>query len=324
VQRQPDQAGNRERAWEIRLQQDNRIWFAVPGSKHYTGRSFTNTPGSFANLSITGNACALRCEHCQARLLQAMLPAETPEKMSAAVDRLMERGCRGILVSGGADRQGEVPLVGFAPALRYAHERGLAVLVHTGLIEKETARMLKDCGVDQVLMDVIGHSDTIRDVCHLERTPADYLRSLLICREVGLDCAPHVVIGLHFGRILGEYEALRMIRQAQPRTVVLVVLVPAAGTGMATVSPPALCAVEEVLCAARIENPESFLSLGCAKPAGEYKRRVEIAAIECGFNAIAFPSEAAVDHARTRGMVPVFTEQCCSMAGSERAGRIAG
>jgi uncharacterized radical SAM superfamily protein len=313
----PNNQDNRQRAWVIRLHQDTLIWFPAPGSKHFESRNFKNNPHSFANLSITGNTCACRCEHCDARLLQTMLPAETPEKMCGLVDRLIERGCRGILVSGGADCRGEVPLGDFTGAILYAHKKGLKVLVHSGIIQKETALRLKDCGVDQVLMDVIGHEQTIRDVCHLDRSPEDYLRSMMICRDARLAFAPHVVIGLHFGQILGEYSALRMIQEAQPKTLVLVILRPTAGTGMSAVSPPQLSEVEEVLSAARIWNPDIFLSLGCAKPSGEYKHQVEKLAIDCGFNGIAFPSDVAIEHACRRGLLPVFNEQCCSLSGHE-------
>jgi uncharacterized radical SAM superfamily protein len=87
---------------------------------------------------------------------------------------------------------------------------------------------------------------------------------------------------------------------------------------MCTVSPPDLTEVEKVLVAARVWNPTIFLTLGCAKPPGMYKSQVEKMAIDCGFNGIAFPSDAAIEHARRRGLLPVFTEECCSMAGRER------
>jgi len=312
----PKKEDARQRAWEIRQQHDSRIWFSAPGSKHYESRRFRNTPHSFAHVSITGHACALRCEHCNAGLLRAMLPAETPEKLRDAADRLTDRGCRGILVSGGADSSGEVPLHDFMRAIAYARKKGLKVLVHTGLLTKETAAELKDCGVNQILVDIIGHEQTIRDVYHLDRTPEDYLRSMMICREAGIDFAPHVVIGLHYGRILGEYEALKMIHRAQPKTIVMVILAPMPGTPMSTVNLPGLSDVENVMAFARVLNPDAFLSLGCAKPAGEYKRQTEMLAIENGFDGIAFPSDEAIDYACRQGRVPVFTEICCSMAGN--------
>jgi uncharacterized radical SAM superfamily protein len=49
-----------------------------------------------------------------------------------------------------------------------------------------------------------------------------------------------------------------------------------------------------------------------------YKSQVEKLAIDCGFNGIAFPSDVAIEHACRRGLLPVFTEECCSMAGRER------
>ena len=319
MQTAPDKNDLRQKAPAGKLCRDSRIWFSAPGSKHYESRSFKNQAGYFANISITGKSCALGCEHCNARLLQGMLPAETPEKLRGAVDHLIDRGCRGILVSGGADIRGEVPLRDFMQAIAYACKRGLKVLVHTGLLQKETASGLRDCGVNQILMDIIGHEQTIRDVYHLDRAPDDYLRSMLICRETGLDFAPHVVIGLHYGKILGEYEALKMIHRAQPKTIVMVILAPMSGTPMSTINPPGLSEVEKVMAFARALNPDAYLSLGCAKPAGEYKRQTEMLAIKSGFDGIAFPSDEAIDYACRQGRVPVFTDTCCSMAGNSLA-----
>jgi uncharacterized radical SAM superfamily protein len=297
-------------------QRDSRIWFSAPGSKHYECGSFRNHPYSFANLSITGKICDRRCEHCNAKLLQTMIPVETPDKMCSAVDRLIEKGCRGILVSGGADGRGEVPLTQFAQPMRYARQRGLLVLAHSGIMRKEMAIVLKDCGVNQVLFDVIGHEQTIRQVYHLDGTPEDYLRSMAICREAELDFVPHVVIGLHFGKILGEYQALRMIEEMKPESLVLVILTPMSGTGMSKVSPPEPEEVERVLKSARTWNPDTFLTLGCARPLGRYGRCVEKMAINHGVNGIAFPSDMAVDYASSRGLTPVFSEECCCMGSS--------
>lgn len=299
----------------VMKQRDSHIWFPAPGSRHYECGRFRNHPYSFANLSITGRLCTCRCEHCNAKLLQTMIPVETPDKMCRMVDRLIERGCRGILVSGGADCRGEVPFDDFARSIRYARQQRLTVLVHSGILQKERAVMLKDCGVSQVLFDVIGHEQTIQQVYHLDRTPEDYLHSMMVCREAGLDFAPHVVVGLHFGKILGEYRALRMIGEMKPGSLVIVILTPTSGTGMSKISPPELVEVEGVLESARRWNPDTFLTLGCARPPGIYRSRVEMMAIDHGFNGIAFPGDIAVEHASSRGLIPVFTEECCCMAG---------
>ncbi|MBW6487302.1 MAG: hypothetical protein K0B01_14250, partial [Syntrophobacterales bacterium] len=182
-------------------------------------------------------------------------------------------------------------------------------------IQRETANRLKEAGVDQVLMDVIGAENTIREVCHLTRKPDDYLQSMLYCRDAGLQIAPHVVIGLHFGQIRGEERALEMIRKADPETIVLVILTPARGTAMAGIQPPALDEVARIIATARILNPSTPITLGCARPPGNYKRRAERTAIDCGVNGIAYPDETTVNYAQSRGLKALFTEECCSLLG---------
>lgn len=302
-----------EEAWGIREKHDPRIIFSAPGAKHYQNSFFKNNRNSFVNLSITGNACACRCAHCGGKLLESMLPATTPQEMCRLMDRLVERGCRGILVSGGTGADGEVPLLPFVGAISYAKERGLRVLVHTGLLRRETAVALREAGVDQVLLDVIGDENTIREVYHLDRNIDDYLDAMLTCREVGLEIAPHVVIGLHYGRLLGEMNALEMISRADPQAVVLVILTPMKGTEMAGVEPPPLEEAARVIAAARILNPDVHLTLGCARPSGRYKQQIERLAVDCGVDAIAYPDEATVMHARSRGLQSVFSEDCCSL-----------
>ena len=193
-----------QQAWEIRQGFKPEIVFSVPGAKHYDNACYSNRPFSFAHLSVTGEACACRCAHCEGALLKTMIGAASPQAMRRVVDDLLKKGCRGILVSGGSDADGEVPLQPFAEAMGYAKRMGLKVLAHGGLIRRETAAVLKEAGVDQVLMDVIGDEATIREVCHLDRKPDDYLQSMLCCRDAGLNIAPHIVIGLHFGQIRGE------------------------------------------------------------------------------------------------------------------------
>ncbi len=304
-----------QQAWEARKGFKPEIGFSVPGVKHYDNHYYANRPVSFAHLSVTGEACALRCAHCEGALLKTMIGAACPEAMCRVVDRLLKKGCRGILVSGGGDSNGTVPLEPFVEAIGYAKQMGLKVLVHGGFIQRETAARLKEAGVDQVLMDVIGDENTIRQVCRLDRKPGDYLQSMLYCRDAGLHIAPHIVIGLHFGQIRGERRALEMIREADPETIVLVILTPARGTAMAGVQPPPIHEAAEIMATARILNPATPITLGCARPPGQYKRQAEMNAIDCGVNGIAYPDQTMVDYALSRGLKTVFSEECCSLLG---------
>jgi len=310
-----------QQAWETRQEFEPVIWFSAPGAKHYENQYYSNHLNSFANLSVTGEACACRCDHCNGKLLQTMIGTPTPIAMRRVIDNLLEKGCRGILISGGANSKGEVPLLPFIETMAYASQMGLKVLVHSGLINRETATGLKDAGVDQVLIDVIGDQNTICQVYHLNQQPEDYLQSMLFCREAGLNIAPHVVIGLHYGQIRGERRALEMIRKAEPETIVLVILTPACGTVMEVIQPPPIEEVSEIIAVARVLNPSTPITLGCARPPGQYKRQVEIKAVDCGVNGIAYPDEATIAYVRGKGLKTIFSEECCSLIARNIRGR---
>jgi uncharacterized radical SAM superfamily protein len=304
-----------QKAWDIRQAFEAEIYFSAPGAKHYANQYFQNHRNVFVNLSVTGRSCVCRCEHCAGKLLDSMIATPTPAEMKSVIDRLVQQGCQGILVSGGANSQGEVPLLPFAETIAYARQKGIKVLVHSGLIRRETAAALREAGVDQVLMDVIGDRDTIKQVYHLDREPEQYLQSMLNCRIEGLQIAPHVIIGLHYGQIKGEFNALQMIQQAEPETVVLPILTPVYGTAMGNISPPLIDDAVKVLATARVLYPETAISLGCARPPGIYKRQLEIKAVDCGVNGIAYPDENTVNYATSRGLKTIFNEDCCSLIG---------
>ena len=301
-------------AWTIR-----QIYFppvlklAAPGAKRYEIEGFRNNPDRFVAISLTGRACALRCEHCQGQLLESMYPAPTPQALRDLADELVARGCQGVLLSGGADRQGQVPLDGHLEAIAYLKARGLKVIVHTGLVDKATARGLKTAGVDQVLVDVIGDEETIRQVYHLDKRPQDYAVTLSVLKEAGLAIAPHIVVGLHFGHIRGELTALEMITAADPEVIILVVLNPLPGTPMARFPAPSAEAVSRLAAVTRILNPERPISLGCARPPGPTKARTERLSIAAGINALAYPSETSIDYACSLSLKVEWAEMCCSL-----------
>ena len=289
------------------------IVFYAPGSRHYDNGLFVNNRGSFVNISVTGTACQCKCEHCNGRLLDAMLAVDSPHSLRRMAYELVSQGCRGVLISGGACRQGEVPLAGYGPALLAMKTMGLSVVVHPGLLTAAIAAELAQAGVERVALDLIGDADTISRVYHLRKTPDDYRRSLALAREAGLKVSPHIVVGLHFGEIKGEYEALDMVAQAGADSLVLVVLTPLPGTNMAGVQPPAESAVIAFFKTARRLLPNLPLALGCARPAGQYARRIERAAVELGFKAIAYPARETVEYAVSRGLSVSYREVCCGL-----------
>ena len=222
------------------------IGFAVSGLKHYENAYYQNSRSSFAALSLTGPKCSLNCAQCGGILLRSMPHAETAEIFIACVDKIVSAGCKGVLVSGGCGPDGSVPVLPSIDGIAYAKMKGLKVVVHTALVDRETALSLKAAGVDQILIDVIGSEKTIRDVYGINKSPDDYYNSMLICKEAGIEIAPHLVIGLDYGGITGEYDAIDLIRNFGADSLILVVLAPKRGTKMQDTAPPPLAEVVKV------------------------------------------------------------------------------
>jgi len=303
-------------AWSVRSGRFRPLLgVSAPSPKVYQTGHFRNRPGRFMNISVTGTKCSLRCDHCRGRLLHDMIPAETPESLVEVGASLRKKGCLGVLVSGGSVEEGFVPLRPFAEAIGKLRRSGLHVIAHTGLIDRDTAVALKEAGVMQVLIDVMGDSRTIREVYHMDRPPADFRRALLMMRDVGLELAPHVLLGLHYGKIRGEYRALQYITEAGPQALVVIALTRIRGTPMSDITPPAVSEIGRFLAVSRISNPDVPLILGCMRQSGPEKPGMERLAIDAGVNAIAYPLDRSVDYARGRGLRPVFTEECCSLMG---------
>jgi uncharacterized radical SAM superfamily protein len=303
-----------EKAWEIRSQNfKSNLHVSVPSAKTYITEHYKNKRNRFVNISLTGNKCELNCEHCKRKLLDSMVPAEDPEKLKIVGDVLFEKGCTGVLISGGASLSGMVPLDGFFDSISYLKERGLQVIVHTGLVDKTTALKLKQAKVDQVLLDIMGDEDTISKVYHMDKTPEDFERSLGYLKEVGLEMAPHIVIGINFGEITGEYNALRMISEVEPEVIVLVALSPLHETPMYGVEPPSSEEIVKIAAITRIVNPKTKVTFGCARPPGPDKINLEKMLIKSGINSIAYPSDEAIDYAESLGLKPKYKEECCSL-----------
>jgi uncharacterized radical SAM superfamily protein len=294
------------------LKKNRTIGFSAPGIKHYDNIFYTNDPFSFAALSVTGGRCDLGCAHCNGALLSGMYDASTNEKFIECVDKLTEKGCKGILVSGGSGADGSVPVLSCLKGIGYAKEKGLIVVVHTGLTGRKTAAKLKSANVDQILLDVVGSGNTIRRVYGTDKKPEDYYRSMLICREVGLKIAPHLVIGLDHGQIEGEYDAIGMVHRAKAETFVMAVLTPKRGTKMQDVPPPGLEDVLKVFRYASDVLGETKITLGCARPY-DYTLELEKSAVDLGFDAIAYPHTEAIRYAEQTGFETYFTRKCCSL-----------
>jgi len=289
------------------------IHFYAPGLKRYRTAAWAPEPDRFVSISVTGSECALACDHCNSKVLEGMRPLRGARLFDLCAE-LHARGARGVLVSGGCDRRGRVPLLRHAPDLERARRQlGLAIRVHPGLADDETAAALGRVGVDGAMVDVIGAEETIRDVYHLDVPVEDYARALERLEAHGVPLVPHIVLGLHWGRFLGEWRALEMVARRRVKLLVLVVLTPLYGTPMAAATPPPVAEIGAFFRAARARLGDTPVTLGCARPLGPLKAEIDRLAVDAGLSGIAYPAEGVVAYAEARGLTPAFHDACCGV-----------
>ena len=290
-----------------------KIKFYAPSFAYYKTEYYCSSPTAFPSISITGSACSLGCKHCNGIVLKTMHPACSPEKLLDLCRQLQSDGAVGCLISGGCLPDGSVPIRKFMGALaQIKRELGLTVIVHTGIIDDNVAEQLKQAGVDAALIDIIGSNETINEIYHLDTCVADYEKSLQALQAAGIPTVPHVLVGLHYGRLKGELNALKIIAEYNPAAVIIIAFMPIRGTPMETVTPPPPTAIGKVLAIARLMMPATPLVLGCMRPQGVHRVETDVLAVKAGVNAIAFPTEDAIRLAESIGYDVSFSSYCCS------------
>jgi uncharacterized radical SAM superfamily protein len=226
---------------------------------------------------------------------------------------LDEEGNVGVLISGGSLPDGTLPWEPFIEAIgEVSASTDLKITIHTGLIDEATARRLDEAGVDEFLIDVIGSEETMRRVYHMDTTLAQMEASLRALEATGKPVIPHIVVGLHYGEVVGEEEALEMVARHPPFALVIVVLRPIRSSPMGDVDPPDPETVARFIALARSRLPDVPQALSCARPPGRYRKRLDVLAVEAGVNRIAMPAEEALERARELGMAVEFHHTCCS------------
>ncbi|MGE0483734.1 MAG: radical SAM protein [Gammaproteobacteria bacterium] len=290
--------------------------FSTPTFKSYGSSELKGcSKMSFPAFSVTGPACALDCDHCHARILEPMIPAQSPAALDSQVRRLVaEQDLQGFLLSGGSNRRNEIKYERYWPVVEglkrdFPH---LRVAVHSALIDGPRARRMAAAGVDTAMLDIIGAADTVREVYHLDRPVDDFEAALAALCATGMEVVPHIVIGLHYGRILGEANALDIVARHAIHALVLVVIMPFyAAPG--TFETPSPHAVGEIFLAARERLPAREVLLGCARPPGLHKRLTDAYAVMAGLDGIAFPADGTVAVARAVGRPCHQEHACCSL-----------
>jgi uncharacterized radical SAM superfamily protein len=271
-------------------------------SSSVTKKNWGNTvhcyyPGRlFPSISITGKECSMKCQHCSHHYLEGMIPAETPSKLVEVCMKLNKEGALGCLISGGFTADASLPFQKFIPALQEIKRKTkLTINLHTGFISEDVAKKIAAVGVDAVSVDLVGDDESIQKVYGLNKSVEDYVEMLKLLRASGVKSVdPHICIGLKYGELKGEGNALKIIRDNGFSSLTFIALNPTKGTPMQDIKAPSPRMIAKVISVARLMMPMSSIALGCMRPTGAIRAEIDYLGILAGANRIVVPTQASI------------------------------
>ncbi|MFO8017850.1 MAG: radical SAM protein [Promethearchaeia archaeon] len=275
-------------------------------------------PGEkFPAISITGNECSLSCEHCNERYLENMHPVLNSKDLEDYLFSLSENGGVGALISGGCDPDGAVPLDIFFNAIKKVkRETDLIINVHTGLLNEYTALKLAESRVDVISFDVNMDPAIINNIYHLNKDISDYKCAMKILKKYKLNVVPHICIGLYYGELHKELEALKFIKESgiNPSLIVLIALIPPTKS-IDKFDTPDPKDIAKVIALTRFIFPNTEISLGCMRPRKKMKVSLEKYAIKAGITRIEIPSKKTLKWLKTKdpSIQYNFYSACCAI-----------
>jgi hypothetical protein len=303
-----------ERAKDLAVGREIR--FSTPTFKAYSSCDVEGCgKNAFPAFSVTAGGCALMCDHCQAKILDPMIPATSPEMLERKVRHLIAaQDLQGFLLSGGSTRRNEIRYERYYPVIERLKREfpHLKVAIHSALLDERRAKLMESAGVDTAMMDVIGSENTIHEVYHLDRPVDDFEATLAALAATSMEVVPHIVIGLHYGRIVGEARALDIVSRHRIHSLVLVVVMPFYARA-GTFETPRTQDVGRIFLEARARLPRLEVLLGCARPPGIHRRVTDAYAVAAGLDGIAFPADGTLAVATALGRPAVQEHACCSI-----------
>jgi uncharacterized radical SAM superfamily protein len=281
--------------------------------ENFGGIIRTFIPGRyFTSLSVTGGECELNCEHCHSNYLTHMIDVATEEKLRAALDDLVQQGAYGCLLSGGCDIEGKVPILQFADVIKeYKKKSNLLFNFHVGLLQEPEIQKLAELNPDFVSFDFTIDENIIKEVYHLEKSVQDYIDTYSNLLKYKIRTVPHICIGLNFGKTHKELQALQMLSKYPTDLIVFLVIIPP--QQHPEFQPANISEIEEVFTNARLIFPQTELSLGCMRPRGELRHKIEQLAIQSGFNRFEIPSKRSIKILRENGYLIKTYNLCCAV-----------
>jgi uncharacterized radical SAM superfamily protein len=248
-------------------------------------------------ISLTSNECALNCAHCNKQWLKGMYTSSE-----------IDVNARSILLSGGCDLNGRVPLKENFELIRELSTK-TKLIAHTGLVKNEDIEKIAPYIVS-ASFNFIGDNSTIKEVYGLKKREVnDFIESYLTLKKY-VNVYPHITIGIHGGKIKGENNAISILKSLGTEAIVFNVFIPTPNTLYYNKKPPKVDETLEIIKHARLEFPNTPLYLGCMRPRGRYRRELDEQVVGI-VNRIVLPANSAIKKAEVLNYEIKKLEECC-------------
>lgn len=290
-----------ERAFLTKIDRDRNIWDSHP--KPY-----------FPSISLTGGFCALNCDYCKGRYLLDMISADDPENLYDTCVSLEADGARGVLLSGGYNKEGYLPIEPFLDSItRISQETNLFLSVHPGLVSDGLARKLGDAGIDLVDFNFIVDEEVIIRRNGIQKAPKDYKNTLNSLLNEISHVAPHILLGLSREGLKAGRLALNALSGKKISALVFLIIIPPSSSQSKNYEIPKPKQVGRLIAEARLNFPDIPLSLGCMRPRDTHRVETEIEAVRSGIDRIVLSSKESMQVARELGLEVHRLEACCAV-----------
>jgi hypothetical protein len=269
----------------------------------------------FITVSLTGDQCALKCPHCKGRFLKHMAPVITPQGLYNLAEESAKKGVKGMLISGGCDADGQVPVFEYLDIIKNIKENiDILINLHTGFIRPENIPSLAGIGIDMISFDVIGSPEVVKKIYGINLEPDYYDMAFDAFRTAGLRVVPHITAGLDRGLDSGEEVALETIARHFPEFVVINALMSSEGDDISAER------LLEVLNMAREILPDdTAIGIGCMRPRGDTIPAELIAELDIA--SIAMAPKKLVEELGKLGIEIQEKDGCCCFYGFDNAQR---
>lgn len=244
------------------------------------------------------------------------------DNKTSDLDQGTQTSVNGILVSGGFDSHGRLPLdERILPELKEVknkYGRAMKVFIHLGFTDRQTAERLYECGIDGVLVNVFSDKHSIEETYNLKGcSPEMFYENVRLLKGAGLNVSPHLVIGLGDGSLSGEYRSVKEISQSGADSCVFVIAKNLSRKDRSSIPEVKPFDVVKLFEYAKRMMPGTPVILGCARPYGQEFEKMEIELLKLGISVIAFPSERTLDYAKENNHSFNFEEQCCAFLSAQ-------